>query len=59
MAVEPFALWERGDVSLFLRLFPLMVLYVAASNKPKVTKVFIMLAERFSSGFTWTTTATL
>ena len=47
MAVEPFALWERGDVSLFLRLFPLMVLYVAASNKPKVTKVFIMLAERF------------
>jgi hypothetical protein len=31
---------------MFLRLFPLMCMYVASSHKPKVPKVFLMLAER-------------
>lgn len=46
MCVEPFMDWERGDITAFLRLFPLMCMYVASSHKSKVPKVFLMLAER-------------
>ena len=46
MCVEPFMDWERGSIVMFLRLFPLMCMYVASSHKTKVPKVFLMLAER-------------
>ena len=46
MVVEPFMDWERGDVTLFLHLFPLMCMYVASSHKVKIPRVFLMIAER-------------
>ena len=46
MVVEPFMDWERGSIAMFLRLFPLMCMYVSSSHKTKIPKVFLMLAER-------------
>ena len=46
MVVEPFMDWERGDISMFLRLYPLMCMYVSSSHKIKIPRVFLMIAER-------------
>ena len=46
MVAEPFMDWERGNITLFLCLFPLMCMYVASSHKTKIPKTFLMIAER-------------
>ena len=46
MVVEPLMDWERGDISMFLRLFPLMCMYVSSSHKIKIPRVLLMIAER-------------
>ena len=46
MVAEPFMDWERGNITLFLCLFPLMCMYVASSHKTKIPKTFLIIAER-------------